>query len=397
MGGSIMASIISAGTTSGTALNMTGDTSGQLQLQTNGTTTAVTIDTSQNTTFVGSVNAPNTFGFKNRIINGAMMIDQRNAGAVFTLTNGADSFGTDRWKFYRDVGGTFTVQRSTTAPTGFVNSLVVTASTGASPGAANLNFFQQAIEGYNVADLGWGTVNAKTITVSFWVRSSIAGTYAVTLANNAADRTYISTITISSANTFEYKTITVAGDTAGTWVTDSNTGLRVYFDLGSGSNYNGTANTWGAGLKLRTTGSVTWGATTGATFYLTGVQIEKGSTATSFDFRPYSAELQLCQRYYCCIPVFNTSELFGYSYATNSSVISFTFPMTMRSPPTSLTTTGTIQGFNATNGASTATLSWNTAGYNTASFVAAFTSTAGTPTRISTGAAGYIGFNGAEL
>jgi hypothetical protein len=237
------------------------------------------------------------YGFKNRIINGAMVIDQRNAGASVS----ASSYGyvLDRFGFSITGGGVFNVQRSTTAPTGFINSQALTVTTADSSIAASDTYQAfHKIEGFNFADMGFGTANAQTFTLSFWVRSSVTGTYAVGFNNNAFNRSYVATYTINSANTFEYKTITVTGDTSGTWLTDNSIGINISFDLGSGSNFNATAGSWGAGSLSRTSGSVNWIATNGATFYITGVQLEKGSTATSFDYRPYGQELLLAQRYF---------------------------------------------------------------------------------------------------
>jgi len=289
----------------------------------------------QDCTLASTVDAAQYYGFKNRIINGAMQIDQRNAGASVTLSNGADSFSVDRFKFYRNVGGTFTAQRSTTVPAGFTNSLLITASTGASPTAAQYNFFKQDIEGLNVADLGWGTANAQPVTISFWARSSIVGSYGLSAANNSIDRSYVAVYTINSANTWEYKTVTIPGDTTGTWATDTNAGLRVYFDLGAGTDSNATAGVWNASWKTRTSSCVIWGATTGATFYITGLQLEKGSIASSFDYRPYSAELSLCQRY---LPAFsglyNTWPAMAYN--TTACLAMIAFPVPTRIPPTGI-------------------------------------------------------------
>ena len=232
--------------------------------------------------------------FKNRLINSAMVIDQRNAGA--SVTNG---FAVDRFEFQENSGAAFTVQRSTTAPTGFSNSLVTTVTpTAASATAAQVNRLFQRIEGNNIADFGFGAAGAATVTLSFWVRSSLTGTYCVALVNNAANRSYVAEYTISSANTWEQKTITIAGDTSGTWETGTSSGVQVTFDLGGGSNYNTTAGAWAAGNYTRTTNQANFANTLNATFYITGVQLEKGSTATSFDYRPYGTELALCQRYY---------------------------------------------------------------------------------------------------
>jgi hypothetical protein len=238
---------------------------------------------------------------KNRIINGAMVIDQRNAGASVTVNNDSSNFFiADRW-FANGVNtdGVFTGQQVTTAPTGFNNSLQFTVTTAdASIGATQGYTFRQRIEGYNFADLGWGTANAKTITISFWVRSSLTGTFGGSLFNGNGDRSYAFSFSISAANTFEYKTVTIAGDTTGTWLTTNGTALNLLFSLGVGSTYKGTAGSWGSTLYLAPTGSVDLIGTDGATFYITGVQLEVGTQATSFEYRQYQQELSLCQRYF---------------------------------------------------------------------------------------------------
>ena len=234
---------------------------------------------------------------KNRIINGAMVIDQRNAGASVSVTT-SNVFGVDRWKFDNISPSTYTVQQSSVAPTGFSFSSLVTVGTGAASAAADYVRILQLIEGFNTADLMWGTANAKAITLSFWVRSSIAGTYCVGFQNSATDYSYPINYTINSANTWEYKTITVAGPTAGTWLGATNgVGISCVWDLGSGSNWNGTNATWQNGNTWKTSSQTAFTATSGATFYITGVQLEVGSTATSFDYRPYGTELALAQRY----------------------------------------------------------------------------------------------------
>jgi len=244
-----------------------------------------------------STNAQYT-GFKNRIINGAMVIDQRNAGASASLTS-SQTYFVDRFFGVEDTDGTMTIQRSTTAPTGFINSLLMTTtSADASLGATQICYVGQKIEGLNVADLGWGTASAATVTLSFWVRSSLTGTFGGALANAAFNRSYPFTYTINSANTFEYKTITIAGDTTGTWPTDNGNSFQLIFGLGVGSTYSGTAGAWAGAGYLSATGATSVIGTNGATFYITGVQLEKGSTATSFDYRPYGTELALCQRYF---------------------------------------------------------------------------------------------------
>jgi hypothetical protein len=289
------------------------------------------------------------YGFKNRIINGAMVIDQRNAGASVSVTT-SNVFGVDRWKFDNISPSTYTVQQSSVAPTGFSFSSLVTVGTGAASAAADYVRILQLIEGFNTADLMWGTANAKAITLSFWVRSSIAGTYCVGFQNSATDYSYPINYTINSANTWEYKTITVAGPTAGTWLGATNgVGISCVWDLGSGSNWNGTNATWQNGNTWKTSSQTAFTATSGATFYITGVQLEVGSTATSFDYRPYGTELALCQRYYETIGLDGIGGLLIAGCATAASEQvnnSLVYKITKRATPT-VTKVGTWNLVNA--------------------------------------------------
>ena len=257
-----------------------------------------TVNADKMTTSDG-VSSSGLYGFKNRIINGAMVIDQRNAGASVTATG--SNYSLDRWQMLASVSSKFTVQQSSTAPSGFTKSLLVTSSAATSLGATDYYLITQKIEGFNTADLGWGAAGASSVTVSFWVRSSLTGTFGFVVRNGAGNRLYPASYTINSANTFEYKTVTIAGDTTGTWLTDNSIGIELDFGLGVGSTYSNTAGTWTTG-GLGTTGATSVVGTNGATFYITGVQLEKGSTATSFDYRPYGTELQLCQRYFERLP-----------------------------------------------------------------------------------------------
>ena len=262
-------------------------------------TTGITLD--------GQFNSASSMGFKNRIINGAMVIDQRNAGASFTPTNGA--YGLDRFIYSVSQTSKITSQQSTTAPTGFSNSTLITSSSAYSISASDSFWFGQRVEGFNTADLGWGTANAQTVTLSFWVRSSLTGTFGGAINNSAFNRSYPFSYTISVANTWEQKTITITGDTSGTWIGATNgIGLTVAFSLGTGSTFSSTAGAWAAGGYVSVTGATSVVGTNGATFYITGVQLEKGSTATSFDYRPYGTELALCQRYYYRKNAGNSSE-----------------------------------------------------------------------------------------
>jgi len=243
----------------------------------------------------GGVISPNINSLRNRIINGAMVIDQRNAGASITT----NAYVTDRWLAEQTTDGVRTAQQVSDAPTGFVNSLKLTTTTAdASLAATQYSIVRQGIEGYNTADLMWGTASAATITISFWVKSSLTGTFGGDVGNSAFNRSYPFTYLISSANTWEQKTVTIAGDTTGTWETTNAAGIQLYFGLGVGSTYSGTAGAWtGSGL-ISATGAVNVMGTLNATWQITGVQLEKGSVATSFDYRPYGTELQLCQRYF---------------------------------------------------------------------------------------------------
>jgi hypothetical protein len=270
------------------------------------------------------------FGFKNRILNGQMVLDQRNAGASVTPT--ITSYTLDRWQaFLPDVASTFSIQQSSTAPTGFTNSLLVTSLSAHTVASTERFAVRQMIEGFNIADLGWGTANAQTVTLSFWVRSSLTGTIGGAIQNSAADRSYPFSWTMNSANTFEQKFITIAGDTSGTWLTTNGVGIRLFFNLGAGSTYTGTAGAWAGANYLSATGATNLVATSGATFYITGVQLEKGSTATSFDVRPYGTELQLCQRYYQKI---TSMIVFGYNASGANILNSWFFPVTLRAAPT---------------------------------------------------------------
>jgi len=236
--------------------------------------------------------------FRNRIINGAMMVDQRNASANVTL-DGSGVYPVDRWRCDEASDGAATGEQVQDAPAGFVDSLKITTTTADATLTTNQYLgINQFIEGFNTADFNWGSANAKTITLSFWVKSSLTGTFAGGLDNNAGDRTYVFNYTISAANTWEYKTITIAGDTSGTWPTENTRGLGLRFGLGTGPSYEGTVGVWQTGFKLSSSGAVSIIGTLNATWQITGVQLEVGSFATTFERRPYTTELQLCQRYY---------------------------------------------------------------------------------------------------
>jgi hypothetical protein len=291
-------------------------------------------------------------GFRNRIINGDMRIDQRNAGASVTI-NSSNFFAYCPDRFQTHQGGSgvvFSSQQVSDAPTGFVNSLRVTVSTAATPSAGQYVFCRQVIEGFNIADLGWGTASAQTVTASFWVKSSITGAYAVFFINSAEDRSYFSTVTVNSANTWELKTVTVPGDTTGTWLTNNSNGIRFGVDLGSGSNYQGTVNAWQSGWRQRSAGTVNFCQNTGATFQLTGVQLEAGSVASPFERIDYGRQLIQCQRYFQQLPSnrtdVNVSVLSSPILGGSDRIPLPVLPVLMRTSPTvvSFRSNGTTTG-----------------------------------------------------
>jgi hypothetical protein len=262
-----------------------------------------------------------------------MVIDQRNAGASLSVAN-TGVYSLDRWRISNSVS-TITVQQSSSIiPTGFGNSLGLTVSTTDNTGS---HAIQQYIEGFNTSDLGLGTVNAVTFTLSFWVRSSLIGLYGVGFQNSAQNRSYVGTYTINVANTWEQKTITVAGDTSGTWIGATNgIGLSLEFDLGSSNSFNQAAGSWGTTANARRTSAcVNWANTAAATFYITGVQLEVGTVATSFDYRSYGTELALCQRY-AYVQTGSTGDRVGFGYCGTTTLFNLVvpIPVTMRSTPT---------------------------------------------------------------
>ena len=320
------------------------------------------LDGSNGITFPNSsTQAVGFYGFKNRIMNGAMVIDQRNAGASVTPTNG--QYLVDRFGAGLTQASKFTAQQSTTAPAGFVNSQLVTSSSAYSIGSTDRFWLYQSIEGLNVADLAWGTASAATVTLSFWVRSSLTGTFGGSLQNGAQNRSYPFSFTINSANTFEYKTITIAGDQSGTWLTTNAVGIYLNIGLGVGSTYSGTAGSWAASTYFSATGATSVVGTNGATFYITGVQLEAGSTATSFDYRPYGTESNLCWRY-CFVQGYAQgsgaygSIGVGVNQSTTAVAVDYFLPVPMRTTPSLTWTTATYSDINS--GASGTVIASNT-------------------------------------
>jgi hypothetical protein len=305
---------------------------------------AITDANGGNTATINSMTptADSLQGFRNRIINGDMRIDQRNAGASINNTT-SGPISVDRWVIYGTADTKYSAQRSTTAPSGFVNSLLLTSLAATSVGVSDRYVIWQKIEGNNISDFAWGSASAKTISVSFWARSSITGTYGGCIVNSAGNRSYPFTYSISAANTFEYKTITIAGDTSGTWLTDNGIGLYLQLAFGAGSTFSGTAGAWAGANYSSATGATNWISTSGATFYITGVQLEVGSVATPFERRPYGMELSLCQRYYYRLKATGANYPFGIAqcYGTTSAGALIPYPVTMRTAPSALEQSGT--------------------------------------------------------
>ena len=357
-----MAASINASTSAGVVT--TADTTGNLNLQSNGTT--IVAITSAGATVTGtltgtSINlgqttlgAGNASSFKNRIINGNMVINQRYGT---TLQTGASGFVTDRFQVLNSSAGTVNAQTVTTAPAGFTYSTQLTVGTAdTAVGASDSVMFYQTIEGYNIADLNWAGANAKSITLSFWVYSSLIGTYSGSLVDAGGSVSYPFNYTISTANTWTQITQTIAGPVSGTFGSTNGVGFYLELSLMVGSSFQGTPNAWAAGNFRGTASQVNWMATSANTWFITGVQIEVGTVATSFDYRSYGTELMLCQRY---LPAWsgtagNQDFCSAFNNTATATAYVLTHPVQTRVPPTGVSATGTFLLF-ASNNAYTVT------------------------------------------
>jgi len=321
------------------SIKLKGDTSGEITIQapTVAGTNTLNLQASSGTL---ATTAQASIGMKNRIINGDMRIDQRDSTA--TINGTGVTYNVDRWLGRGETSeGVFTLAQDTTSPANFSNSLKATVTTDddASPMWGTSSYrIQQQIEGYNIADLNWGTSDAQSVTLSFWVRSSVTGTLGGSVANGDFNRFNPFSYTISAANTWEYKTVTIAGDTSGTWVTNNALGLRLNFSLGAGADRLGTAGTWTSSVLEGVTGQVNPIQTNGSTFYITGVQLEAGTTATPFENLQYGQQLALCQRYF--EPIINDSlnynggQIIGSSYNTTRNFALIYMKQIKRATPT---------------------------------------------------------------
>jgi|688.fasta_scaffold173548_2 hypothetical protein len=309
------------------------------------------LDVNGNTNITGTVVMSSSF-LRNRIINGDMRIDQRNAGASVTPAAGA-TYLVDRFALIAAQSSKLSAQQNAgaiTPPTGFTNYLGFTSLSAYSTLSADYFTAQHTVEGFNISDFAWGTAAATSVTLSFFVRSSLTGTFGGSVYNSAANRSYPFTYAISASNTWEYKQIAIPGDTAGTWLTNSGAGIRINWGLGVGTTDSGPAGSWAGALYRSATGATSVVGTNGATFYITGVQLEVGTAATPFERRQYGQELALCQRYYQK----GSSTLPGFSFCTHW------LKVTMRTAPTMTGTAGatlstiTVDKFRSDNGATIA-------------------------------------------
>jgi hypothetical protein len=354
--------------------------------------------------------AASPYVLKNRIINGAMVIDQRYAGAA--TANTINGYVVDRFQVNQLGGAANKViaqqnAGSVTPPVGFTNYLGVTSQSAYSVSAGDIYVIQHVIEGFNTADLGWGTANAKTITLSFQVRSSLTGTFGGSLRNDAGNRCYPFTYSIPTANTWTTISITVAGDTTGTWTTNNSAGIILSIGLGVGTTYSGTAGAWAGGIYFSATGATSVVGTNGATFYITGVQLEQNTSATPFERRLYNQELANCYRYYYRYKATGSGDFFGVGqcFSSTQAVIATQFPVVMRSSPSVLEQSGTASDYRTTNSTSTLVACSSVPTFNSCSAIQATTVvtvasglTAGnsTLTAANTGTNGYLGWS-AEL
>ena len=332
------AAAITGGTITGATLTNDTIDSTPIGNTTRSTVKATTLDLGLSTQSV-AIGQGNASIMKNRIINGAMVIDQRNAGAA--VTPSSDGYLLDRWSYAASQTSKFTFQQnkgSVTPPTGFTKYFGCSTASAVTVGAGDYFFINQIIEGYNIADLGWGTASGKTVTLSFQVYSSLTGTFGGSLRSDTGTQNYPFSYTVSSANTWTSISVTVPAPTVGTtWNTTNGQGLFVVFGLGIGTTYgSGTAGAWTTSNYYAPTGSVSVVGTLNATFYITGVQLEVGSSATGFEYVNYQTSLANCQRYYSKMnsTVSNGACGAGLARSSTASNMFIKLPVTMRTIPT---------------------------------------------------------------
>tara|TARA_R100001224_G_scaffold103354_1_gene76038 strand:+ start:26 stop:1132 length:1107 start_codon:yes stop_codon:yes gene_type:complete len=287
---------------------------------------------------------------KNKIINGGMTVSQRQ-----TSTTNSSAFVVDRFKAEITQMDELvqTLEQSSDAPDGFGKSIKITTTTPESSIASNEQFrIQTKLEGQDFQDLAYGTSAAKTITISFYVKASVTGTFGFTVyRDESTDRVITAPYTISSADTWEKKTITIPGDTAGAAITNDNSErFRLMWGLAAGANFNTASPSWGNYSSANLLGghvTNTLVTTNNATWQLSGVQLEVGSVATDFEHRSFAEELALCQRYYFrfTTSVSGTHVAMGHQMTSSAAKIVLPFPTSMRTRPTAVETTGTASDY----------------------------------------------------
>lgn len=287
----------------------------------------VAIHGTNGVTFNDGTVQPSAAVGKNLIINGDMRINQRGNYST-TVNSTSVTHAVDRW-LGRGKGsaGVFNILATAENSNGFNNHVVLDVTTASTPSGTDSYRFQQMIEGYNIGKLNWGTASAKSITLSFWVKSTLTGTFGGSIANGDYNRFNPFSYTISAANTWEYKTVTIAGDTSGTWDTTNGLGMRVNFSIGAGSSRLGTAGTWTSSVLEGVTGQTNHIATNSSNLRITGVQIEEGTSATDFEHLQFGQQYDLCQRYYQSIEA-------GVNAYSSTGITGFPLNTAMRTTPT---------------------------------------------------------------
>ena len=287
-------------------------------------------------------------GDRNIVINGACVIDQRNGGSSITPADAA--YTIDRWRYTASQASKFTFQQNAAAvtpPVGFTNYMGFTVASAVSIGNGDYFAITQRIEGHTTDQLEFGTSNAKTVTLSFWVRSSLTGTFGGALRGASFGRANPFTYAISSSNTWEYKTVTIAGDTSGTYQSGNTTGLEVIFGLGAGSTYSASAGSWTGSGYFSATGAVSVVGTSSATWYATGISLEIGDVATPFKHEDIGTTLTKCQRYFQNNSGRRVIASYGDITNGNNHFYMYKYVTTMRAAPTIVYTNNTGTGFNS--------------------------------------------------
>tara|TARA_A100001201_G_scaffold139117_1_gene130735 strand:- start:161 stop:1180 length:1020 start_codon:yes stop_codon:yes gene_type:complete len=286
---------------------------------------------------IGNINAGGGGVNRNAIINGSMNLAQR--GTSFTVTN---EYGLDRWFCRENTDGALTFSQDSTSPDGFSKSLKVNVDTAdSSIGSSQFAYLAQRIEGFNIETFAFGSSAAKTIVLSFYVRCSVTGTFGGAITNGGNDnRSFAFTYDVNSANTWERKSITIVGDTTGTWNIDNSQEMAVFWSLGAGSGHKKAKGSWDATASVQSASEagVELIGNASATWFITGVQLEVGQNATEFEHEPFERTLEKCQRYFYKEDYTvgsNTTGPFACQYVDTHRFLHLYHPTTMRTTPTS--------------------------------------------------------------